>query len=263
MKARHFLLALFIAISACARQPIQETPETRHSALAPTQPAPTNTASPSATTPSPSPMHTESATPPAPTPTDPSPTEIPAPESFYIENISGHMQTYPLSCEASAAVDWAGFFGMHIYEYNFQNAMPLSDNPETGYVGNVLTDAWGQVPPAAYGVHAPPVATLLREYGLPAEAVRDYSLDEVKLKLSEGKPIIAWVIGNMVSSVPIVYVARDGSEVLVAPQEHVVILTGYNAESVRYMNNGRFYDVPNEIFLRSWGVLGNMAIIQP
>lgn len=192
----------------------------------------------------------------------PNPEVAPAyPESHYIINISGHVQTYELGCEASAAVDWAKFFNVDIYEYTFQTSLPLSDNPDYGFVGEVTTDAWGQIPPYAYGVHAEPVADLLVEFGLHARAVRDYSLDEVKQKLSEDKPIIAWVIGNMVYSETVEYVDSQGRSTLVAPYEHVVNLTGYNQTHLRYMNNGRFYDTPVEVFLNSWGVLGNMAVI--
>lgn len=183
------------------------------------------------------------------------------PESHYISPIYGHEQTYELGCEASAAVDWAGFFGVSIYEYTFQTALPLSDNPDFGFVGEVTTDAWGQIPPYAYGVHAGPVADLLQNYNLPAKAVVGYSIDQVKQKLSENKPIIVWVIGNMEYSNPVSYKDSQGRISIVAPYEHVVILAGYNESHLRYMNNGRFYEIPTEIFENSWSVLGNMAVI--
>jgi hypothetical protein len=43
----------------------------------------------------------------------------------------------------------------------------------------------------------------------------------------------------------------------------VVILTGYDtrADTIRFMSNGVFYDVPTQTFMTSWGVLGNMAVI--
>ena len=189
----------------------------------------------------------------------PSPT-VGIPDSHYIA-ISGHVQAYPLSCEASAAVDWAAFFGVNIFEYDFQTALPLSDNPDLGYCGDVYTDAWGQIPPYAYGVHARPVADLLIKYGLPAQAVRGWSLEQVKQKLAENMPILVWVIGNMEYSQPVVYTDKQGLDVLVAPYEHAVILTGYDRTTVRYMNNGRFFDVPTEVFLTSWGVLNNMGIV--
>lgn len=188
-------------------------------------------------------------------------TESAIPSSAMITTISGHEQTYELGCEASAAVDWAGYFGVLIYESTFQFELPVSDNPELGFVGNVTTDGWGQIPPDAYGVHAPPIAELLREYGLPAQAVRGMTLEDVKGELAEGNPIIAWVIGNMVYSDLVKYIDKQGNAVTVAPYEHVVILVGYDETTITYMNNGFFYSVPTDVFLTSWGVLGNMAVI--
>jgi len=183
------------------------------------------------------------------------------PESHYIDGVTGHSQYYYLSCESSAAVDWAWFFDVHIYESTFQADLPRSDNPDLGYVGDFTTRVWGQIPPYSYGVHAGPIAESLRAYDLPAIAVKGYTLDEIKQKLSEDKPIIAWIIGNLEYSEPVEYVDQAGNTVIVAPYEHVVILTGYNAESIRYMNNGKFFDAPTEVFLTSWGVLGNMVVI--
>lgn len=198
---------------------------------------------------------------PAPTDTPISPTMVSTyPESHYIANIAGHKQTYELGCEASAAVDWAGFFGVPIFESTFQYALPLSDNPDYGFVGEVTTDGWGQIPPYAYGVHAGPIADALVEFGLPAKAVTNYSIEEVKQNLSENKPIIAWVIGNMEYSEPLDYTDEQGRIAIVAPYEHVVILTGYSQTHLRYMNNGKFYDTPIDVFLTSWGVLGSMAV---
>lgn len=183
------------------------------------------------------------------------------PESFYIKGIVGHVQVYELGCEASAAVDWANYFGNTIYESDFQAELPVSDNPDFGYVGDPNTDGWGQIPPYAYGVHADPVAALLVEYGLPAQSKKGYTLEEIREKISQLKPVIVWIIGNMEYSVPVEYVDSQGRKSIVAPYEHVVILTGYDQNTVRYMSNGRFYDVPNEVFLTSWAVLGNLAVV--
>ena len=183
------------------------------------------------------------------------------PESFYIKGIVGHVQVYELGCESSAAVDWANFFGKTIYESNFQAELPVSDNPDFGYVGDPNTDGWGQIPPYAYGVHSDPVAELLEAYGLPAQSKKGYTLEEVREKISQAKPIIVWIIGNMEYSVPVEYTDSQGRKSIVAPYEHVVILTGYDQYTVRYMSNGKFYDVPNEVFLTSWNVLGNLAVV--
>ena len=244
--------AMLLLSAACQPSEVTETYATPIPPTATPSPSPTRTPAPT-TTPTPTAEPTSA----------PSPTveEHVFPPAAMISNISGHKQTYELGCEASAAVDWAGFFGVPIYESTFQFDLPLSDNPELGFVGNVTTDGWWQIPPDAYGVHAPPIAELLREYGLPARAVQGMTIEEVKAELAENNPIIAWVIGNMVYSEPVVYVDQAGNSVVVAPHEHVVILVGYDETSITYMNNGKFYAVPTDVFLTSWGVLGNMAVI--
>jgi uncharacterized protein YvpB len=199
---------------------------------------------------------------PTPTPenTEPTPTYTPfvLPESHYLM-IDADKQYFALGCEASAAVDLAEYYDILIYQYNFQHELPLSDNPDLGFVGDAK-GPWGQVPPYAYGVHAAPVADLLQTYGLDVEGGKGYSLELLKTKIASGHPVIVWVIGNMVGGVPAEYIDREGNKTLVAAYEHVVILTGFDQDSIRYVNNGRFFEVPNEVFLNSWGVLGNMAV---
>lgn len=180
------------------------------------------------------------------------------PESHYLKIIANH-QYFALGCEAQAAVDLAGYYDILIYQYNFQHELPLSDNPDLGFVGDA-NGPWGQVPPYAYGVHAAPVAELLQKYGLDVEGEKNYSLDKIKQKLAMGHPVIVWVIGNMEGGVPAEYTDLAGNKTIVAAYEHVVILTGYDQDSLRYVSNGRFFDVPYDVFLNSWGVLGNMAV---
>jgi uncharacterized protein YvpB len=190
----------------------------------------------------------------------PVPSPTPIPESVYLKGVNSFRQSYAISCESRTAVDWADFFGVQIYESDFQFGLPLSDNPNKGFVGNVH-DPWGQVPPYSYGVHAAPVATLLKEeYGLPARAATNFSLENLKKEIASGQPVIAWVIGNMVGGIPSEYTDKEGEKVIVAAYEHTVIVTGYGKDHIRYLNNGKFYQVPVETFLNSWGVLGNMLV---
>ena len=98
----------------------------------------------------------------APTPTLPStltftPTLVPTdtmtpqptqPLEHYISDIRGHHQFFPLGCETAAAKDWANYFGKDFSEYDFQSHLPVSDNPDDGFVGSVY-GPWGQVPPYA------------------------------------------------------------------------------------------------------------------
>ena len=183
------------------------------------------------------------------------------PEEHFIWNIWGHRQYFDIGCEASAVRDWAGYFGVEIHESNFQFQLPASDNPDFGFVGSV-TDPWGQVPPYSYGVHAYPVANLLRSaYGMNARGVKHFTIEQLKREVASNRPVIAWVIGNVVGGIPYLYADKDSRQVIVAAYEHVVIVTGYTREKIRYMNNGRFYDIPQETFENSWKVLENMVVV--
>ena len=182
------------------------------------------------------------------------------PDSHYIWDILGHRQYFPIGCEASAASDWAKYFGVEVNEFNFQVRLPISDNPDLGFVGDV-NGPWGQVPPYAYGVHAGPVAKLLTDhYGIKAAGAKGFTTRELKEQIAADKPVIAWVVANCTWSEPYEYTDKAGNKVITAPYEHVVIVTGYDETSFRYMNNGKFYDIPTEYFERTWSVLGNMVV---
>ena len=183
------------------------------------------------------------------------------PESASVSGFVGHAQTYVLSCESRSAADLAGFWGISVSEREFLSLLPSSDNPELGFVGDP-NGMWGSVPPNNYGVHAPPVAALLRAYGLDAEDQRGLSWDGLRREIASGRPVVVWVIGAMWDGVPRSYHAQDGSEVTVAAFEHSMVIVGYDATSVQAVDAStgwsQWYAL--EAFLRSWGVLGNMAV---
>lgn len=198
-----------------------------------------------------------------PTPSTPSPSITPTPTLpavSIIKDIVAYRQDRPLDCEARAAVDWAAYFGVQISEYDFQFKLPVSDNPDMGFVGT-SDSLWGQTPPFAYGVHAGPVADLLKEYGLQAVARKGMPLDELKRQIYQGHPVIAWVIGNCEGGVPAEYVDSKGNKTIVAAYEHVIIVIGYTEENLRYYSSGKLYEVPFAVFLNSWKVLENMAVV--
>ncbi len=222
----------------------------------PFQPLPTSTPTPSPTiTPTITPTSTASATL-IPTLT-PTPT-IPAEAT--ISNISGHPQWLSIDCEAAAAKDWAQHFGVALDELKFQSKLPHSDNPDFGFVGNP-NSPWGGVPPYGYGVYAGPVADLLNKFGVPARAYKGYSIEQLKAKIAAGIPVIAWVIANGISGIPIQYIDSQGRIAVVAMYEHVVIVTGYTENHIYFMSEGVFYASPTPLFLKSWGVLNNMVIV--
>ncbi len=179
-----------------------------------------------------------------------------------IKEINGHSQSYQLSCESRSAVDWAAYYGVKIKEKKFLNSLPHSDNPELGFVGNAH-DAWGAIPPASYGVHAAPVADSLNHFGVKAQAKKGMTWQEVRKEIAHGNPVIVWVIGQMQNGTPILYHSKGGKTVTVARYEHTMILVGYDQNSVQAVDafSGQRRIFPLKIFLASWKVLGNMAIV--
>ena len=192
-----------------------------------------------------------------PPPVTPTPPGIPA--SARIWNISGRTQSLPLDCEARSAVDWAAYFGARLGEIEFFDRLPASDNPEKGFVGSVY-GAWGQIPPHPYGVHAGPVAALLRVYGVAATAQRGTSWEAARAEIAAGRPVIVWITGHVSDGRAVWYTASDGDKTLVAPYEHTVIAIGYTPTTVTVLDGGQVYARSLSLFLRSWGVLGNLAI---
>lgn len=183
------------------------------------------------------------------------------PKQAFIKGVVGHKQALSLSCESRSAVDWAAFWGVKIGERKFLNKLPRSDNPEVGFVGNP-NDAWGNIPPASYGVHAKPVAALLQQYGFNAKAHKHMGWEDLKGEIAAGRPVIVWVIGQMTSGKAVMIKTKDGKSVTVARQEHSMLFIGYDAQKVYvidpYTGNNQSYS--RSIFMKSWSVLGNMAI---
>jgi len=182
-------------------------------------------------------------------------------DSANISGVSGHAQGYSLSCESRSAADLAAFWGISVSEKEFLQALPSADNPEDGFVGNP-NDAWGNIPPHGYGVHAGPVAETLQEYGLEAEAHHELSWDDLREEIDAGHPVIVWVIGQMWGGTPVEYEAPDGSISSVAAFEHTMILTGYSPDTVQVVDaySGQYQTYMLRTFLKSWSVLGNMAV---
>ena len=186
----------------------------------------------------------------------------PLPERAYIRGVIGHAQSYPLSCESRSAVDWAAYWGVSIHERKFLAKLPRSENPNDGFVGNPH-DAWGNIPPKSYGVHAEPVAALLREYGLQAEARRGMQWDEVRAEIASDRPVIVWVVGQIWRGSPVKYTAPNGHKTTVARFEHTMIVIGYGPSVVHLVDaySGQTQSYPLRNFLASWETLGNSAIV--
>ena len=184
------------------------------------------------------------------------------PESAFISGVVGRPQGFVLSCESRSAADWAAYWGVSIQEGEFLSNLPRSDNPNKGFVGNP-NDPWGYTPPASYGVHAAPVAALLRKVGLQAEAKRGLKMRDLRAEIAAGRPVIVWVIGQMWSGSAHTYTDVQGENARVAPFEHTMILVGYDAERVHLVDaySGQQRSFSLDSFVSSWTVLGKMAVI--
>jgi subtilisin-like proprotein convertase family protein/uncharacterized protein YvpB len=183
----------------------------------------------------------------------PTPTPVWLPSSAYVSGMSGQDQQLNLDCESRSAVDWARYYGFNIDELDFLYNLTGSDDPETGFVGDP-DGTWGFMPPDDYGVHAPPIATLLADYGLSATSYRSLRWDDIRAEISSGNPAIVWIIGgysyNLVNGIPHFYTASfTGNTTIVAPHEHTVIVVGYSPSDVTVLNGSRFINVPLDQFL--------------
>jgi LysM repeat protein len=176
-------------------------------------------------------------------------------------NVGGRTAALSLDCEARSAVDWAAYFGVAIDELEFLRQLPVSDDPNAGFVGSVY-GLWGQVPPGPYGVYAGPVAALLQAYGVKARAASGLTWDAVRAEIDANRPVIAWVIGQVVNGAAQAYTAPSSNQTMwVAPYEHTVIVSGYGPDTVMIVDGGLTYSRSLAQFMASWGVLGNMAVL--
>jgi uncharacterized protein YvpB len=184
------------------------------------------------------------------------------PTEASVTGFIGYPQQRSLTCEIRSAVDVASFWGVSITEEELFDKIPESKNPETGFVGNP-NGAWGNIPPLAYGVHAPPIARVLRKLGLVAKKGRNLEWDDLRAEIAAGRPVIVWIIGSMWAGEPIEYTAEDGSQAVVARFEHTMVLIGYSEYQVQVIDSytGALFTFPVETFLQSWGVLENQAVL--
>ena len=185
------------------------------------------------------------------------------PSAATVSGIGGHPQALSLDCELRSAADWAAFWGVAVDEITFLRQLPVTDNPETGFVGNV-NDSPGHLPPRGYGIYAGPVAALLQgAYGLPAVARSGLSEDELRAEIASGRPVMVWYIYGFRTEPAVSLASSDGSVYPAAPFEHTGIVIGYDPASYTVLDafTGLAQRIDRNQFLASWAVLGNMAIL--
>lgn len=141
--------------------------------------------------------------------------------------VTRQRQSHNLSCESSSASMVAQYLGINLNEAQVLAMLPLNANPHRGFRGNVDGPTGGI---EDYGVYASPILDILNKQGLQARLVAG-GLDGIKAAIAQGNPVIAWVTYDCLPSTP---VERniEGQTVTLVPYQHVVVVTGYNAQGV-------------------------------
>ena len=237
--------------------PFQPNPSQAPEIVPPVEPTPLPPADP---TPTPLPASTEvpQSAPTAAPDIDQVFAELPLTAS--VSGLYGSPQLYTLDCEAQSAVDFARFFGVNINELDFISRLPYSDDPEEGFVG-AINGPMGQFPPSDYGIHAKPIARLLREYGVNVKAVRGWDLDKIRNEIASDRPVIVWIVNLPFEIETQDYTAANGNTTRVARYEHTWIVTGYNMNVFTVVDSEWTYNVKISTLKDRWGALGNQAIV--
>ncbi len=176
--------------------------------------------------------------------------------------VKGEAQQRSLSCESRSACDLLAHYGRPMDEGAFRLGIPITDNPDTGFVGDV-DGPGGQLPPAGYGVHAEPLARRLEEVGFAAYAVRGMDLDALRTHLAEGRPVIVWATSQLDAPAPVTMRDAQGRRFVVARGEHTFLAVGYEPGRILLVDSatGRERAVPFARFDASWAVLGRQAVV--
>ena len=172
-------------------------------------------------------------------------------------SVARQKQSHNLSCESSAASMTAQYHGVQLSEQEVLASLPTNKNPHLGFRGSVDGPTGGIVD---YGVYAGPVLEILNARGLQAGMVTG-GIEGIKAAIARGNPVIAWVTYNCQHSTPTTKII-DGQEVTLVPNQHVVVVTGYNDEGVwandPWDGQEDFYQTAD--FERAMNYFGDMAI---
>lgn len=180
-------------------------------------------------------------------------------ESFFISNYQSNAMEYKSISEAQAASDLAAHFGFNISPLDIMAQIPLTDDPNTGYVGDYTKAP--SMPPDTYGVYQNPLAEALVRLDIPALGYEGISTEDLKNFLRSGYPVICWVVDHTAAGKGVEYTPESGNTTVVAKNMNTVTVTGFDQSGFTIWDNGKTYTRTEKDLDSSWKVLGYRALI--
>ena len=183
------------------------------------------------------------------------------PHAALARRLGGRRQERRLGCEAQSASALLAAHGIPVPESALLARLPRSDNPDLGFVGDPDGEP-GRLPPEGYGVHAEPVAAVLRSFGLEARAERGRDLTWLRGEVSSLRPVVVWVTADLVRDRPVALADSRGRRFLACRGEHTMLAVGATRREVALLDpaDGRVRLEPWEDLDASWALLGRMAV---
>jgi uncharacterized protein YvpB len=192
-------------------------------------------------------------------------TEHPTHDVVMIEGVPSGRQSRALNCEFQSARDLAEFYGLKLtWQEIFKRVgVDPNGNPNVGFVGRSFDDASTGLYPAGYGVYAEPIARGLAALGLPARAFKRVDAAWLRREIAAGRPVIVWATVDMRLAPIEGWYTEDGKMWVDAVRgEHTFTVVGYDQRGVLVNDplDGSRKHYAWEQFLKSWALLGNMAV---
>jgi uncharacterized protein YvpB len=173
-----------------------------------------------------------------------------------IPGVVAYQQQRPLSCEYAAVAIATGALGSWVDEYAIEGVTPLSDNPHTGYRGNIW-GAWGNT--TDYGIYADALVPSLAQFGFTGHSFYGGRADLIA-SIDQGRPTLVW-LGLWGDQSHDEYSA-DGTRYQLTAGMHVMVAYGYDNGGVYLSDPGtgslRYYDWGT--FEGMWNVMDGMAL---
>lgn len=168
-----------------------------------------------------------------------------------------YQQERGLSCEYASLAIATGMLGDWVSEYEFEAAIPLSDNPHWGYRGDI-TGSWGNT--TNYGIYPEALVPALQQYGFQGDVFYG-GRGDLTAQIDLGRPTLVW-IGMQGDSGSFYDYTADGTRFQLTPYMHVMVAYGYDDWGIYLSDPGtgvlRSYDWGT--FEWMWDTMDGMSL---